>query len=175
MTIWKDSLLKFTIKERPKIHHRFRMEKMMFWKLKKREEDSASWRNTCHHFYHKSLEEEKLWNFLNQNSKLPSCWQRMMEIRYEKSTISLNTNCFQILQHSWKLKVRESKYFGKGRKAAGVFKAWNIYYIIVLAMCTAGKEFPNHIPLNPKDTSPNPNASLLHAHTTGSLQKLTHK
>lgn len=46
-----------------------------------------------------------------------------MEIRYEKSTISLNTNCFQILQHSWKLKVRESKYFGKGRKAARCFQS----------------------------------------------------
>jgi hypothetical protein len=41
----------------------------------------------------------------------------MMEIRYEESTISLNTNCFQILQHSWKLKVRESKYFGKVRSS----------------------------------------------------------
>lgn len=99
------------------------MEQMIFWKLQKREEDSASRRNTCHQFYHKSLEEEKLWNILNQNSKLPSCWQRMMEIRYEKSTISLNTNCFQNLQHSWKPKVRESKYFGKGRKAARCFQS----------------------------------------------------
>jgi hypothetical protein len=63
----------------------------------------------------------------------------------------------------------------KSEKQPGVFKAWNIYYIIMLAMCTVGKEFPNHIPLNPKETSPNPNASLLHAFTTGSLQKLTHK
>jgi hypothetical protein len=48
----------------------------------------------------------------------------------------------------------------KAEKQPGVFKAWNIYYIILLAMCTVGKEFPNHIPLNPKDTSPNPNASF---------------